>query len=150
MLRYVMRVRAELDGPSTFWFYANARNELGQRIWLQGEDSLSSTAADIGGPLELGAFGADRLPGSGSGAAIEGLVYGGAVSDVDRALVRPQHVREPGDVQAAIGGGRREPRRQPLVQLRLVRGAVDGLKVVDVGRELLAAARSSCPSRRVN
>ncbi len=49
-----MRVRAELDGPSTFWFYANARNELGQRIWLQGEDSLSSTAADIGGPLDSG------------------------------------------------------------------------------------------------
>ncbi|AWF99835.1 hypothetical protein [Clavibacter michiganensis] len=45
VLGYVMRHRAELGDPFTFEVYADARNELGQRIWLRREDSLNSAAA---------------------------------------------------------------------------------------------------------
>jgi len=87
VLGYVMRVRAELGAPFTFEVYADARNELGQRIWLRREESLNSAAAwmiqnsdriiafaarhaaaaaaatDVAGPREPGDVGADRLPG---------------------------------------------------------------------------------------
>ncbi|MBT1636863.1 hypothetical protein [Clavibacter michiganensis] len=45
VLGYVMRHRAELGDPFTFEVYADARNELGQRIWLRREESLNSAAA---------------------------------------------------------------------------------------------------------
>ncbi|AWF98309.1 hypothetical protein [Clavibacter michiganensis] len=45
LLGYVMRARAELGDPFTFEVYADARNELGQRIWLRREESLNSAAA---------------------------------------------------------------------------------------------------------
>ncbi|OUE28675.1 hypothetical protein BFL35_16520 (plasmid) [Clavibacter michiganensis] len=45
VLGYVMRHRAELGDPFTFEVYADARNDLGQRIWLRREESLKSAAA---------------------------------------------------------------------------------------------------------
>jgi len=45
VLGYVMRHREELGDPFTFGVYADARNELGQRIWLRREESLNSAAA---------------------------------------------------------------------------------------------------------
>ncbi|MBF4639327.1 hypothetical protein K0V08_15525 (plasmid) [Clavibacter michiganensis] len=84
VLGYVMRHRAELGDPFTFEIYADARNELGQRIWLRREESLNSAAAwmiqnndrlitfaarhaaaDVAGPLEPGDVGTERLPGGG-------------------------------------------------------------------------------------
>jgi hypothetical protein len=82
-LRYVMRVRAELGDPFSFEIYADARNELGQRIRLRHEESLNSAAAwmiqnsdrliafaarhaavDVAGPGEAADVSAGRLPGS--------------------------------------------------------------------------------------
>jgi hypothetical protein len=78
-LGYVMRYRAKLGDPFTFEVYADARNELGQRIWLLSEESLNSAAAwmmqnsdrliafaarhaaasaDVDGPREPGGVGA--------------------------------------------------------------------------------------------
>ncbi|AWF99845.1 hypothetical protein [Clavibacter michiganensis] len=85
VLGYVMRARAELGDPFTFEVYADARNELGQRIWLRREESLNSAAAwmiqnsdrliafaarhaaapaaaDVAELREPGDVGADRLP----------------------------------------------------------------------------------------
>lgn len=81
MLGHVTRVRAELGDPFTFGVYADARNELGQRIWLPREESLNVATAwmvqnsdwliafaprshgrrDVAGPLEPGKVRADRL-----------------------------------------------------------------------------------------
>ena len=80
VLGYVMRHRAELGDPFTFEVYADARNELGQRIWLRREESLNSAAAwmiqnsarliafaarhaAVDEPREPGDVSADRLPG---------------------------------------------------------------------------------------
>ncbi len=70
--------------PFTFEAYADARDELGQRIWPRREESLNLAAAwmlqnsdrlisfagqhaaaasDVDGPREPGDVGADRLPG---------------------------------------------------------------------------------------
>ncbi|OUE28905.1 hypothetical protein BFL35_16210 (plasmid) [Clavibacter michiganensis] len=87
VLGFVMRVRAENGDTFTFEVYADARNELGQRIWLRREQSLNSAtawliqnsdrliafagrhapaaAADVAGPREPGDVGADRLPDGG-------------------------------------------------------------------------------------
>ncbi|GAB7304435.1 hypothetical protein MAFF212519_23140 [Clavibacter michiganensis] len=86
VLGYVMRHRAELGDPFTFEIYADAHNELGQRIWLRREESLNSAAAwmiqnsdrliafaarhaaaaaDVAGPHGPGDVNAERLPGGG-------------------------------------------------------------------------------------
>ncbi|MDO4030248.1 hypothetical protein [Clavibacter michiganensis] len=45
VLGYVMRIRAELGDPFTYEVYADARNELGQRIWIHREASLNAAVA---------------------------------------------------------------------------------------------------------